>query len=416
MSFQQQPPGGQQSPYGSHGPLPPTSSSSAGLQPKKRGISPGVWIGIGAALLAAILLTVFGLNMAKRGGGDGGTPAGGAATASPTAEQGAPTEAASPSGESSASDQATEQASEQASSSAEEGEPAAGNPTEATKSYFAALKDGKAQQAIKLLNTEYVSNFDPKAVQFKDEVYAKAKNRPESFSVTDVEEIGETMAKVTGTVKQKERELPVTLSLNKVGGVWKISPTYRSLSVPTVKGGLDTFGLSVNGAELASGVYTLSGALPGDYDFSGPKTDYFTSTDVTKTVWADGSAEAAGTASSIAVTPTAKATATAEKAVQDALVTCAKKQDVKTCGSKFKVKGLDFTLTDLTVAVREKPVLSVEPSTFKATRFEVKTTTPGVIGYDYKADGIPESQDKDLSVSGSVELGADGKVTKIQLY
>jgi hypothetical protein len=346
-------------------------------QPEKK-TKTGLWIGLGAGALALILLVVFLVSM--NGRKDSGAAAG----------------------------------SSENSSSAPAGPE--GEAEQAVQGYVANLKDGKAQDAIKLLDTQYLSGFDSTAPQFKDEVYSTAKNRPQSFVRTSTEKVTDDYVKVTGKVAQKDRDLDTEFTVKKVGGQWKISPQYSMISAPTVAGSDDSFSVLMNGQKIGKDRSLLTGTLPGDYEFSTAQTKYFTSNSVTRTVWADGTDESGAGATTLTVKPTSEAEKAAAAAVASTLTKCAEKQDVSTCGSRFKVTGLNFQLTDLKVSVQKQPVLKITASKYTPTQLDVETSTPGTVKYDYKEDGTPASQTKDLKPSGTVTLRADGTVQEIKLY
>ena len=330
----------------------------------------GLWIGIGAGVLALILLLIF-IPMAIKGGKGGGSAASG------------------PEGEA----------------------------ENAVNDYINALKDGKAQDAISKMDTSSMSGFDKAAPQYSDKVYSQAKNRPQSFEKSSVDKISDDYVKVTGKVKQKNKDLDAEYTVRKIGGEWKVSPKSAYMTAPSIDGSPEGFPLIMNGATLkSSSSSSASDLLPGDYEFSSVSNEYFTSNKVTKTVWVDGTDEGNSQTSDITVKSTEKARAKVQSTIEGMLKKCAADKDTKTCGSgKFNAYSTEGKLTDLKVSIGKMPQMSFKNDS-TPNRYSVDTTKDGSIHYDAKLDGRPTSDDEDFSVVALVTLGADGSVKEAKIY
>lgn len=331
----------------------------------------GLWIGIGAGVLALILLLIFipmAINAGKKGGGSA---------------------ASGPEGEA----------------------------ENAVNSYITALKDGKAQEAISKMDTSTMSGFDKAAPQYSDKVYSQAKNRPQSFEKTSVDKISDDYVKVTGKVKQKNKDLDAEYTVRKVGGEWKVSPKSSYVSAPNISGSPEGFPLVMNGATLKStSSSAASDLLPGDYEFSSVSNEYFTSNKVTKTVWVDGTDEGNSQTSDITVKSSEKARAKVQSTIESMLKKCAADKDTRTCGSgKFNAYSTEGKLTDLKVSIGKMPKMSFKNDT-TPNRYSVDTTKDGSIHYEAKLDGQPTTDDEDFSVVATVTLGADGSVKEAKIY
>ncbi|GAA1349909.1 hypothetical protein [Falsarthrobacter nasiphocae] len=294
-----------------------------------------------------------------------------------------------------------------------------GEAEKTVSTYVDALRDGKAQDALKKMDTDMVG-LDPDQPYYKDEVYSKAKNRPEGFSRTDSKRVSDDWYKVSGTVKQKSRDLPVEYDVRRIGGEWKVAPRSSYVSLPHVYASGAKFPVTVNGVSVSDSSSTsatsMKNPLPGDYEISSINNTYFTTKPVTATAWADGSKEGSSGTSKLEVKPTAEAQKTVVTAVTEAMKTCAAKLDHKTCGREFNAYSSQGKLEGLKVTIAKMPVIEATAGSSSPNRFTISTTTKGTMDYDAKLNGQPVQASRDLDISGSATMSPEGKVQELKLY
>ena len=149
-------------------------------------------------------------------------------------------------------------------------------PQGRVESYLAALVEGRATDAIALLDPDVTS---AERVLLTDEVYRSADIRPTGYEILDVR-IGEKTATVDASLTMDAKRYPVAFELRKSGTVNIFFDDWTLTSGPrqSIQVSGAAIASRVNGAQVnltSVAVSDVLAVLPGSYIFDAPKgTDH----------------------------------------------------------------------------------------------------------------------------------------------
>ena len=273
----------------------------------------------------------------------------------------------------------------------------ANGPDKVVQDYLGALVDGNAERALEISDPN-VPN--PRRALMTNEIYGKATNRPDGFTVLKTTVSGDS-ATVAVELRQNGAKSEVSYRVAKIAPTFLDNKwTMRSIEAKSLSASSDSElstvlvnGVEVSGVGLDQGskTYFSLPALPGTYEISLPVTSKFISSEpVTATVHVGdvGISDSAR----LSAEPNKAFNTAVQEQVSAKLKTCAEQKTLKPENCPFATYEYSDT-RNITWKITKEPTFDIYSSDTNTWRLITKTPGEAVASYERdKSYGSKEPQ------------------------